>query len=157
MINGPGSAASHMVNGLRSICARHHDLFVRNMPNLWLAICRALVDTFVLVFAAELALTGVLVADEIGASALQHEQELLAASITLTWLTTTSVVTCWYLAWSMINELAQPFNTEAHDVYNPDALLGSTERTLFANLRVTFDAPAIEEEARENRTAQESQ
>ena len=38
-----------MVSGLRGICGRHHDLFVRNMPNVWFAIAKLLVDYLIVV------------------------------------------------------------------------------------------------------------
>lgn len=36
-----------MLARLRGICMRHHDLFVRNMPNVWFAIAKLLADYLV--------------------------------------------------------------------------------------------------------------
>ena len=44
----------------------------------------------------------------------------------------------------MIKELSSPFGADSDDDYNPDALLGSTERSLFGNLRTSFDRAHID-------------
>ena len=49
------------------------------------------------------------------------------------------LVSCAYwLPWSMIGVLLNPF-AEGMDAYNTDALLTSTERTLFVSMRALFD------------------
>eukprot|EP00316_Scyphosphaera_apsteinii_P012271 CAMPEP_0119324734 /NCGR_PEP_ID=MMETSP1333-20130426/64030_1 /TAXON_ID=418940 /ORGANISM="Scyphosphaera apsteinii, Strain RCC1455" /LENGTH=406 /DNA_ID=CAMNT_0007332513 /DNA_START=308 /DNA_END=1528 /DNA_ORIENTATION=- len=135
---------SYMINGLRGICARHHDLFVRNMPNLWLATARVLIDACILLNATVIALnTHSGYSHLTSPLSVAEQQVLLAVSIAWAIVTMTIVTACYWIPWSMINELAQPFGADSYDDYNLDALLGSTERTIFANLRVTFDRPAI--------------
>ena len=49
------------------------------------------------------------------------------------------VVSCAYwLPWSMIGVLLNPFGTGV-DAYNTDALLASTDRMLFVSMRALFD------------------
>jgi hypothetical protein len=50
------------------------------------------------------------------------------------------------LAWAMIEELSHPFEADSDDRYNFDAWLGSTECSLFASLRSSFDRPLLESE-----------
>ena len=50
------------------------------------------------------------------------------------------------LAWAMIEELSHPFEADSDDRYNFDAWLSSTEGSLFASLRSSFDRPLIASE-----------
>ena len=130
--------SSHMLNGLRGICARHHDLFVRVMPNLWVACAHTLLTTLV-------SLLNLTISLDIKESDLDVEPRsvLLLASF-FAFFASFSITRVYSVAWAMVEELTSPFGADADDDYNPDGLLGSTERCLFANLRSNFDRPLID-------------
>lgn len=66
-------------------------------------------------------------------------QHLLMTSL-LTFFTSTLVASAYWLAWSMVSLLSNPFTIPGNgDCYNTDALIGATERQLFATLRAQFD------------------
>ena len=64
------------------------------------------------------------------------------AELTTGAVTGTLMASAYWLAWAIIKLLATPWDGET-DSYNCDALLGSTERQLFAVLRSQFDARAL--------------
>jgi len=128
-----------MIAGLRGICARHHDLFVRNMPNVWFAIAKLLVDYLVYLQLLQLALLlDFSQYDESGGPVAL----LLVASL-ITFIASFLVASAFWMAWAMVTLLHNPFQA-CGDSYNSDALLGSTERQLFAVLRSRFDASDLD-------------
>jgi len=129
-----------MVNGLRAACTAYDDLGMRHMPNLWLACTHTLmVFVFILV---DLTIAFDLSHTELGAA---PRGILLCGSLTA-FLGATIVSQVYMLAWAMIEELSHPFEADSDDRYNFDAWLGSTECSLFASLRSSFDRPLLESE-----------
>jgi len=123
-----------MICGLRGICARHHDLFVRNMPNLWFAVCRLLTDYQVLLKVLDLAF-------EVRPGNIQQHRDVeLALMCATTFIAAFFATVAYFAAFAMASQLDNAFDA-AGDSYNTDALLGSTERQLFATLRCRFDRP----------------
>jgi len=129
-----------MVNGLRAACTAYDNLSVRHMPNLWIACTHTLmVFLFVLV--------DLTIAFDISPSELDGNPRgiLLVASVTA-FCSATIVSQVYMLAWAMIEELSHPFEADSDDRYNFDAWLSSTEGSLFASLRSSFDRPLIASE-----------
>lgn len=132
-----------MIPGLRGICARHHDLFVRNMPNVWFAVAKLLVDYLVVVQIFSLASESQGDVLEEADISLRHRRLFL---LTLsTFCTAWLVSSAYWLPWSIVKLLENPWDSEV-DSYNCDALMGSSERMLFATLRSRFDADALDAE-----------
>ena len=61
-IDGGVLALSFSLLKLRAMCARHHDLFLRHMPNIWFAASRLLVDLLIALLLIQLPLNAVDVA-----------------------------------------------------------------------------------------------
>ena len=128
-----------MIAGLRGICARHHDLFMRNMPNVWMAMAKLLIDYLVYLHLISLALSSINLPRDDAASGtgVRNVAELILGSIA-TLMFGFLLASAYWLAWAITQILANPFKA-GNDSFNSDALLGSTERQLFATLRSTFD------------------
>ena len=126
---------------LRGICAKHLDLFVRNMPNSWLALTRLLVDLLIYIHLLCLPLK-ILDLDGVESMPAYSTRYLLLLYCPL--LLAASFITAagFWLAWSLTATLTMPFGT-GPDVYNPDALMGSSESQLFATLRASFDEDSL--------------
>jgi hypothetical protein len=129
-----------LFTGLQNITARHMDLFVRNMPNVWYAVCHVIVTYLVLLQALHVALqldpklvvnadTGEL-ADDRGAVLYMNVFCVLTFSF--------MAASTYWIAESMVEVLMKPFKN-APDAYNSDNFLCSTDRMLFTSLRATFD------------------
>jgi len=133
-LHGPFSPPSQgMVNGLRAACAQYDNLAVRHMPNLWIACTHTLmVFLFALV---DLQIVFDLSASELDAS----PRGMLLCACVSTFVASAVVNYVYMLAWAMIEELSSPFGADSDDDYNPGALLGAAERSLFASLRTSFD------------------
>ena len=107
------------VSGLRGICARHHDLFTRNMPNSWFAMARLTVDYLVIL--------QVLVQPfqyDRDVNMLQHDR-LWLTHLLLTLRSAFCASSAYWVCWSIVELLANPFKAE-QDSYLPDALMAST-------------------------------
>jgi len=139
-LHGPFSPPSQgMVNGLRSACAGYDDLSVRHMPNLWIACTHTLMVFVFTLVDLEIVL-------DLSASDLEKEPRWMLLVATCFALLAILIVNYVYmLAWAMIQEFSSPFGGDSDDDYSPHALLGSTERSLFASLRSSFDRAVIEE------------
>lgn len=136
---------------LRGICARHHDLFVRNMPNAWFAIARLFIDLLVYCELATLVSADMPLDHRSGEGLRWRDMWLdmgydrivvLLFYSVLVYMSAFIVAAAYWLAWSMVHTLAFPFsngNAGLVDDYNTDALLGSTDKMLFASLRALFD------------------
>ena len=107
------------VSGLRGICARHHDLFTRNMPNAWFAMARLTVDYLVII--------QVLVQPfqyDRNVDMLQHDR-LWVTHLLFTLLSAFCASSAYWVCWSIVELLANPFRA-GQDSYLPDALMAST-------------------------------
>jgi hypothetical protein len=115
------------------------------MPNVWYAMAKLLVDYLVWINALSFSLevTHAAPIDE-------HKHMALACAVCATFWGTFLCASSYWGAWSIIAELHHPFQSWNVEAYNTDALLGSTERCLFAQLRSNYDrqalAAAIEEQ-----------
>jgi len=136
----PCTTYAPMVTGLRGITAKHHDGFVRNMPNIWYAVGRLLADCLVYLNLLALPLKlHRLPSSEIWDSADVWSNHWMLVIFCLLVVAGGFVISCVYrLPWSMIGVLLNPFGTGV-DAYNTDALLASTDRMLFVSMRALFD------------------
>ena len=131
-----------MVAGLRGITAKHHDGFVRNMPNTWYAVGRLLADMIVYLQLLALPikmhrLDSSEIWDPDNSDVWSNHWMLVIFCLTL--VAGGFVISCAYwLPWSMIGVLLNPFG-KGVDAYNTDALLASTDRMLFVSMRALFD------------------
>ena len=126
--------------GLRGITARHMDLFVRNMPNVWYAVCHVIVSYLVLLQALHVALQldpKFVVNADTGELA-DDRKDVLCMNVFCVLIFSFMAASIYWIAESMVEVLIQPFKN-APDAYNSDALLCSTDRMLFTSLRATFD------------------
>ena len=117
---------------LRGSCARHHDLFVRNMPNSWFAASRLLVDILIILMLLELPLSGLDMSTYNGYD--EPPARALAIHCVVTVGSAFIASFAYGAAWSVVELLNNPFAAEL-DSINIDPLIASTERTLFAQLR----------------------
>ena len=112
------------------------------MPNTWYAVGRLLTDTivFLQLFVLPLKLHAASSSDIWdSASSDVWSNRWMLVIYCLVVVVSGFVVSCAYwLPWSMIGVLLNPFGTNV-DAYNTDALLALTDRTLFVNLRALFD------------------
>jgi hypothetical protein len=128
---------------LRSICAEHLDLFCRNMPNVWYAVCSVIVNYLVVLQTAHVTL-------QLDPIAVQEESDdgtvtpaadrsiVLVIYISCVFIFSFMMASTYWVATSMVEVLVKPF-THGPDAYNADALLASTDRMLFASFRAMFD------------------
>ena len=119
---GAPVALAHSILKLRGICARHHDLFVRHMPNVWFAASRLLIDFLIFFLLIKLLLS---VVDSAGLDA--HRHAALSIHCVITAMGAFFVAFAFGAAWSVVALLSNPFAAEL-DTYNVDPLLASTER-----------------------------
>jgi len=117
------------VQSLRAICARHHDLFTRNNPNCWVAIMKLVTDYVVVL--TVVGLPFILLGKNDGKSAGHCFQPWTIFGVFL-------IVSAYQACMRLVLVLDQPYDRE-DDSYNCDALLVSTERCLFSQLRALFD------------------
>ena len=132
-IDGGVLALSFSLLKLRAMCARHHDLFLRHMPNIWFAASRLLVDLLIALLLIQLPLNAVEshVLDAEGHAVDSHLQSIHCA---ITAVGAFFVAFAFGAAWSVVELLSNPFAAEI-DTYNVDPLLASSERCLFVQLR----------------------
>ena len=122
------------LTGLRAACEKYDDLGVRHMPNLWLATTHTVMVVLVVLIELDIAF-------DVAPSVLDREPRwMLLCYDVAAFLAMYTCTIVYLLAWAMVQELSTPFATDSDDDYNPDALLSSTERTLFASLRANLDA-----------------
>jgi hypothetical protein len=124
-----------MIPGLRGICARHHDIYVRNMPNLWVAVAKLIVDILVCV---QLFTLGIVDWPAVTGTAGKLDAAELAFACCMTFCSCFLMAASYWTAWAISQILADPFKS-GNDSFNSDSLLASTDRQLFATLRSTFD------------------
>jgi hypothetical protein len=132
-----------MFTTLRGICARHHDLFVRNMPNVWYAVCSVIVNYSVVLQVAHVALqldhsTVVETTVDLDFTPSADRRSVLWTYMVCVYVFSFMTASTYWIATSMIEVLVKPF-AHGPDAYNADALLASTDRMLFASLRGMFD------------------
>jgi len=131
-----------MIAKLRAICAEHHDLLLRNMPNTWFAVAKLLVDYMVWINLWNLSLDVTSDADAYFSDFSESDRRSgLVLFIALTTFNGFLESSCYWLAWAMVQVLSNPFSA-GYDSYSSDALIASTERQLFAVLRSTFATTA---------------
>ena len=132
-IDGGVLALSFSLLKLRAMCARHHDLFLRHMPNIWFAASRLLVDLLIALLLIQLPLNAVEshLLDAEGHTVDSHLQSIHCA---ITAVGAFFVAFAFGAAWSVVELLNNPFAAEL-DSINVDPLIASTDRTLFAQLR----------------------
>ena len=132
-IDGGVLALSFSLLKLRAMCARHHDLFLRHMPNIWFAASRLLVDLLIALLLIQLPLNAVEshLVDAEGHAVDSHLQSIHCA---ITAVGAFFVAFAFGAAWSVVELLSNPFAAEI-DTYNVDPLLASSERCLFVQLR----------------------
>ena len=141
---GAPVALAHSILKLRGICARHHDLFVRHMPNVWFAASRLLIDFLIFFLLIKLPLS---VVDSAGLDA--HRHAALSIHCVITAMGAFFVAFAFGAAWSVVALLSNPFAAEL-DTYNVDPLLASTERCLFVQLRAgIIDRESVSRAGRE--------
>ena len=125
---------------LRGWTAKQLDLFTRNMPNVWYALCHVIVTYLVLLKALHVALQldpKLLVNADTGELA-DDRRNVLCMNICCVLIFSFMAASTYWIAESMVEVLIQPFKN-APDAYNSDALLCSSDRMLFSSLRATFD------------------
>jgi hypothetical protein len=140
------SIHSMLVPGLRGICARHMDLFTRNMPNVWFATCHVIVNYLVILQTLYLSVQ-LDPAQVIESGETSDHREVLFTYVFCNWVFSFMLASTYWVASSMVEVLATPFGY-GDDAYNADALLASTDRMLFASLRAKFNLDAADEGAR---------
>jgi len=127
------------VPGLRGICARHHDLFRRNFPNMWLGIMRLALDFFVFIEIFGL-LFRLLTFDETGICSGNDNSFMVQSFQRTTYLAVFLVCSAYLLTFDAVKLLSNPFQDRV-DMLNTNALIGSTEQCIFASLRGQFVKP----------------
>ena len=141
------SIDSSMFMTLRGICARHHDLFVRNMPNVLYAVCSVIVNYLMVLQVAHVALQldPTTVVEEVYDddnnllyTRATDRRPILWTYVICVYVFSFMTASTYWIATSMIEVLVKPF-AHGPDAYNADALLASTDRNLFASLRGMFD------------------
>ena len=137
-IDGGVLALSFSLLKLRAMCARHHDLFLRHMPNIWFAASRLLVDLLIALLLIQLPLNAVEshLLDAEGHTVDSHLQSIHCA---ITAVGAFFVAFAFGAAWSVVELLSNPVAAEI-DTYNVDPLLASSERCLFVQLRSAIRA-----------------
>ena len=135
-----------LVPELRGICARHMDLFTRNMPNVWFATCHVIVNYLVILQTFYLSVQ-LDPAQVIESGETSDHREVLFTYVFCNWVFSFMLASTYWVASSMVEVLATPFGY-GDDAYNADALLASTDRMLFASLRAKFNLDAADEGAR---------
>ena len=150
-IDGGVLALSFSLLKLRAMCARHHDLFLRHMPNIWFAASRLLVDLLIALLLIQLPLNAVEshVLDAEGHAVDSHLQSIHCA---ITAVGAFFVAFAFGAAWSVVELLSNPFAAEI-DTYNVDPLLASSERCLFVQLRSAIIGRELLRAARESPVA----
>ena len=114
------------------ICARHHDQFIRNMPNTWFAVARLTTDYLVLMTALHMVLNFDPDQD------MMHNRAWVTHSF-ITLLGTFVLTSAYWMCWTTIKLNLHPFDKRMRDCYAVHALLSSTEKRPFAQLRARFD------------------
>ena len=134
---------NELVCKVRGICARHVDLFTRNMPNAWFAVAKMMIDCVVTIQIISFAFGSDFQGsdhDEPGEDAgHSHPAYTLYIGAAFVFVSSFLISATYWLAWAMVELLANPFSAHA-DSYNCDSLMASTDRQLFTVLRATFDA-----------------
>ena len=129
-----------LFTGLQNITARHMDLFVRNMPNVWYAVCHVIVTYLVLLQALHVALQldPKLVVNADTGELADDIRHVLYMNVFCVLTFSFMAASTYWIAESMVEVLMKPFKN-APDAYNSDNFLCSTDRMLFTSLRATFD------------------
>lgn len=125
---------SRCVCKLRSDCAGFHDNFIRFRPNIFTSVMQVVVDILLFLYAIGTPFTLV----EIPGCECFQIWTILAVFLLVFPIITTH---------SMVKILADPFSNinSAHDIFNFDTLIVSSEQTIFASLRGGFDQAHIRE------------
>jgi len=126
--------------GIRGWTAEHLDMFTRNMPNVWYAVCHVIVTYLVLLQALHVALQldPKLVVNADTGELADDRKDVLCMNVFCVLTFSFMAASTYWIAESMVEVLIQPFKNSP-DAYNSDALLCSTDRMLFTSLRATFD------------------
>jgi len=112
------------VGYLRGKCASFHDMFETNHPNTWATLMQAVVDMLICIYVVGTALT-----------AFNYEQGCFQPFC----LIFTIFLSLPFLCCSRIfRQLSNPY-VGRHDTLSVDALMSSTEQSIFATLRSKFD------------------
>jgi len=99
------------------------DQFMQNQPNMWAALMRAVSDILIIMFV----LGTPYMAFDYNNGYFQSRVVVFACLQTLPWLCTSTIV----------QALQNPFTSD-QDMFNSDALIASSEKTAFANIRSGF-------------------
>ena len=127
--------------GLRGVCARHHDLFTRDNPNIYVSTMVLLVDMLILISVMVVPFT--------------IDLYVPGQDIPFQWMSMISafiMISSLMLAQSLIFVLRDPLLTKSssdsissqsglkmNDIVDARALIHSTDCAVFAQLRCTFD------------------
>mmetsp|Transcript_28849 Transcript_28849/g.88450 ORF Transcript_28849/g.88450 Transcript_28849/m.88450 type:complete len:696 (-) Transcript_28849:628-2715(-) len=114
---------------LRGACGAFHDQFSTNHPNMWTALMKAVVDMLIFLYAIGMPAVGFVY------SAGCFQPYCLAFTFFL--------VLPFICSQHLVVELSNPFQGN-HDVFNVDSLMASTEQTIFATLRASFDHSTVD-------------
>ena len=128
--------------GIRAATGKHHDLFVRNMPNIWFGLCSCIVNYLVVLQTIH----AIIQLDSKSIQAINSVDERRTALYVYSacvLIFSFLMASTYWVAEKMIDMLIMPFH-DGDDAYNVDALLAGTDRTLFAALRATFDKDILD-------------
>jgi len=129
-----GTAAQLACARLRGACAGFKDLFDVNHPNTWISLMRFVVDVLVLLFVIASPVNLFVVE-----SPVQYWTLFSVLLLIFPFLCTAT----------LISKIKDPFNGGfLFDAYNADALMCSTERTIFQSLRTRTDYTNLTEQRR---------
>ena len=149
-----GEQISKNVAGLRGICARHHDLFLRDNPNVYLSTMLLTCDYLLVMIITGMPLTTCIYVP--GASVAVFQWSTLVCVFML--------LSAFMLSQTLANILRDPFLTKRghdditnqtgmklDDLIDCRALIHSTDCCIFAQLRANFDRRSKEIDERQAR------
>jgi len=137
------AVTNSLILGIRGAAGKHHDLFVRNMPNVWFGLCSCIVNLVVILQTIHAVI-------QIDSKSIQEIDDLYERRSVLyvysacVLLFSFLMASTYWVAEKMIDTLIMPFH-DGDDAYNVDALLASTDRMLFATLRASFEKDILDE------------
>ena len=123
------------VTALRDICAKHHHLFRRNYPNVWLGFMRFTIDILLLNEVFLYPAASLIYSDE---SLCQGGYDLVFLS--WQWCTMISVffmAMLFHVTFVVVQCVSNPF-IDSVDFLSSDAVMCSTEQCIFGSIRGSF-------------------
>ena len=130
-----------LAKDIRGITAKHHSMFVRNMPNVWFGLCSTIVNYLVILKT----LQAVIQLDKQTVLSFGSDERwsILYVYNLCVLIFCFLMASTYWIAGSMIELLMIPFHG-SYDSYNVDALIASTGRQLFASFRASFDKDVMD-------------